>query len=389
MIRIAKRDFLAAISIILSMYFMFSPFEDILVTNIGTISKGLAVLTVFFILLFMLSFNQKVNIASKHFVFSMLFLIITWISILFSKYVTQSISMAITYSSLIGLYLFISFVPFSSNNIKMLKKAIELSGIFVFFYMILSGGIDFSRFSLSSNNDPNNLAAFMLAPIFVSLNNIFEEKKNSLSIISFILSMVILLLTGSRGAFLSLILGFVTWLFLNIKKIRQIVFFIPVVILIVVILGSLESVQNIIYRVINIESYIYDITLYGSRIHIWTIVLNDLIPNMSIWGYGVGNSSFELIPYFGYAYGIHNTYLNSLIEFGVIGFIVFLAFIGNILKDSFKFSKNSLLIGLLVSIFVVIFFLDSLPKKYFWNVLFIMLIINNKERNLRNENPDY
>ena len=98
---------------------------------------------------------------------------------------------------------------------------------------------------------------------------------------------------------------------------------------------------------------------------------------MPLWGYGAGVPGYILIDFYGYIKGVHNTYLNIILEYGIIGitfFILFIYYIYSNIKKNGEILCNAILISMLV----IIFFLDSFEKKYFWNAMMFITIISNR-----------
>ena len=91
---------------------------------------------------------------------------------------------------------------------------------------------------------------------------------------------------------------------------------------------------------------------------------------MNIWGLGAGCPGIALSSVYGHIRGVHNTYLNMICEYGVFGIGFFLALLTVLfvkLKERACYLETACLIGMCV----LIFFLDSYQKKYFWNVIMI------------------
>ena len=94
---------------------------------------------------------------------------------------------------------------------------------------------------------------------------------------------------------------------------------------------------------------------------------------MGILGLGPGCVSNKLVSYYGFAKGIHNTYLNMLCEFGILGLPAFLLMIVSILVRSHK-RKFYIGMAMLLGICTTILFLDAYAKKFFWNIIMLIFI---------------
>ena len=72
-------------------------------------------------------------------------------------------------------------------------------------------------------------------------------------------------------------------------------------------------------------------------------------------------------------------YLNMIVEFGIFGIPAFLGMLFSLLRKEYKrglFLEAALLIG----VSGVIFFLNSYAKKFFWNVIMLLLIESAAKR---------
>lgn len=128
-------------------------------------------------------------------------------------------------------------------------------------------------------------------------------------------------------------------------------------------------------RLFTIENY----TSHGAgRTDIWDILFKDIIPDMGVFGLGAGCVSVKLTSYYGFAKGVHNTYINMLCEFGILGLPAFITMIFSVLIRNYK---NKFFIGMamLLGICTTIFFLDAYAKKFFWNIIMLIFIYEGIE----------
>ncbi len=85
----------------------------------------------------------------------------------------------------------------------------------------------------------------------------------------------------------------------------------------------------------NIEAFVYEYTnkvLLSGRNEIWSEAL-DIIKQSPIWGYGLDYSNY-------FSWPVHNSYLNILLQTGVIGLISVIALINTFLNLRIKNGKN-------------------------------------------------
>ena len=105
------------------------------------------------------------------------------------------------------------------------------------------------------------------------------------------------------------------------------------------------------------------------RIAIWKSCITSFLEKPFL-GYG-GGSSFAIVQkYYGEHIMLHNVFLESLVELGLIGFIFLsLWFVMNLMLS---FKKRQLLASLFISVaFVYAFFLGVFLAKFFWLIIIL------------------
>ena len=82
---------------------------------------------------------------------------------------------------------------------------------------------------------------------------------------------------------------------------------------------------------------------------------------------------------FGSSSAIHNTFLTSLCDCGIIGTILLLAPIGGLMFEAVK-RKNNFVLFLLICGLVPSFFIDAINKRFFWNAIVISIMLINYQK---------
>lgn len=368
-------------------YFLLTPFEDLLNFGFGTILKYIAAIYIL-IIIFKYTLTRKKLLSKNNFIILLLFLLLTyfWLSYFWAYIPHVTFDRNITYTLMIIFFIFINLENFTKNEKRILEKVIYFSGLAISIYIIYNfvvvSNFDIYRFTLGEYNDPNNLAALIILPLSFALERIFNKSDYKiLDTMGVIIILFGILLTGSRGAFLAIILSFIITMWIlrkNIRVKKAITMFVSLGVLTILIYLILPS--DLFERLFQLSSYTDDFVRYGSRTDIWLNIYNNILPDLPFLGYGSGNSQYILFNFYNELKATHNTYLTFVIDLGIFGIVLFLMFLYQMFILAWKSKKMSLIFGF-ISIAIVIFFLDSFPKKYFWNIMFIIIIFSSGKKN--------
>ena len=225
-------------------------------------------------------------------------------------------------------------------------------------------------------NDPNNCAAFLLVGITLGLYSAtIERKKLMVNGLIVAINIYALLLTSSRAGFLTLGAIIVCIVFLpqpnqelELKKAIQKILLIVLIIVIAVALVQRFLPQTNIDRLLNWNEY-----ESGSGRDIrWERAIQLFMQRPLLgWGWGGYNTGVG---------AIHNTFLTSLCDIGVIGTLFFVIPIFMVAIEALR-QRNVLSFLILVTGVLPAFVLDAINKRFFWNaiVFSIMIILYNRE----------
>ena len=152
--------------------------------------------------------------------------------------------------------------------------------------------------------------------------------------------------------------------------------------LFILILSSVVLLNNeyLVHRVL--ESY-YDGDTSG-RTKIWGLALAEFASDYWLSGSGFMNGMIQVGAKMGKTYyGTHNTYIWALLSTGVLGSILFLSFLGRIIRTAFRarFTKfGSIYLGWLAVVLVGAMGLNMNITMIFWVVL---AMVSNEDRSSR------
>lgn len=360
-------------ALLFALYYLAAPMEDLLTGAMGTVQKYIAIVIV---LVEIAKFDFHISLPKNRFTHCMIWLMaLAVISCFWSVDLGTTWERLFAYLTVPGFCLFATALGFNEREYRLILNAALLGGIIVFFFIIEKETFYGNTFrtTLSESNDPNNLAALLLLPFGISFDRLI--KRNGLWRLMYIVLVgaftYALLLTGSRGGMLAMLMFVGAYLLQGNwreKWSKLLLLGIVVATAYFVLVPLLPDTLRL--RMFSVESY----TGTGAgRTEIWKTVITKVLPDSWLLGNGAGCVCVRLIPYYGFRRGVHNTYLNMLGEYGILGLPVFLIMLSGMLKKQVK-TKRTVEAALLAGIFVAIFFLDAYAKKFFWNIMMLACI---------------
>jgi O-antigen ligase len=226
----------------------------------------------------------------------------------------------------------------------------------------------------------NNQLATYIASVspFVFYN--FIKRKKIIDFIFFIIIFYGTYKTGSRAAILSIVLSVVI-IFLssiNSKRIKY-VYYIAFILFTIILFLIMPS---------SIKDRYFDFNKYqdGSnaiRLIWWTSALH-LFSKKPLIGYGPVTTDIINMDITGLTNVVHNSFLSILVQYGIIGFFVFLLIPINLFIKSVK-NKNILVIAALANICFACLLIEGTLNLALWIILIISTMIvqiKNEEKGL-------
>jgi O-antigen ligase len=272
---------------------------------------------------------------------------------------------------------------------------IELSAIFsILNYFQISQTIPWVR-AIGLSGDPNELATYNVTAICIGyylITSAHSLIKRSIYLLFILLSLVSLILSGSRGGALTLVIVITYILLMDLKiNLRPIMIG---VILISILAGPLIQIvpENLISRFLEIpRSIVYGDKTVSYRLELWRSSL-DVWLDHPVFGVGSGmvtayKAQNRMYLDVDKSYVTHNTYINILAEMGIVGFLIFMAIVWLTLKSYYvctKQSKNAdaslYRISLLLTSILVCWLTSSLSlnlqqNKFLWMSFGLALVI--------------
>lgn len=218
--------------------------------------------------------------------------------------------------------------------------------------------------------DSNFIGIPFVAASVVVLGDILEGRKRLLNAVCYVILLVAIVYTASRGNMVCLLISnaLVLLFFLNKKNVP---FWIRLAWIVIVIVAALYMSG---YFASNFSQQWERLTLFGEgsdngRFELWNRAF-DAWKKSPIWGNGLG------AMYQTYGKASHNTYFQLLSETGILGLCIFVSFAIHLLTKMFR--TNRVFFCLLIGCLIQIAFLDALDNRCLWVILCWFSLMPNK-----------
>lgn len=263
-----------------------------------------------------------------------------------------------------ALFLSIDFDNFNSNDAIVIINGVIISSI-IFSLLILLQGHEFlyrgtakytytQTFGSKITFEPNYLGTIISMGVCLSIvllvNYSTDKKKALIYVATAIISLVGVMLTGSRSAFVSVtIFGLMLVATMKRSKTKKrIILIIVLLFTLIFLLIALGVIPETIYQRMLASSYVDGSN--KKRITDWSYGLKALINN-PIVGNGPQPTLNIIMSQFSFHGDVHNTFLTFGVMFGVVPFILFIIWTINITARLFKERQRLLFSALVAMIF--------------------------------------
>jgi O-antigen ligase len=280
--------------------------------------------------------------------------------------------------SLMALFLLAYNLPKSLDDALKIIKVIFISSVIPIVYgiyqLITGQGVQRQREGLladvpriESTFVLSNEFAFYLGIIILVfvLRQFYLHRKveHAVNIFIFAGALVCLLYTYTRGVWLSLLLS-LGCIAVFEKRFRR---WLIILTLICIPLFS-DNILNRFDDLINPPKY--GTNSLVSRFEIYKALLFKAFPEQPFLGFGLGVSQEALRQYLGYKNIPHNDYIRVLVETGILGFIVYVVFLGKIffyllglIRRKVNFHANTVFFGILI-----FYLISSMAQNSFFHI---------------------
>ena len=299
-------------------------------------------------------------------------------STLFTTTMTSKLLQFIIY---VILYILLSSLKLRDREARVLIDGFVLASVIYAIFII------YSRFThptvyihsniilFGTELDPNYIGLPLIVAFSLLLYDFLNKKKSLIIVFTCFIIALAILLTSSRGNFVSLSVCIIGNIIFFLKN-QNITFFKKVLILIIFVLGLV-----LFYRFAsnNYNLFLERMTTFSSegdisngRYELWTRAIQ-LWTEYPIFGNGFESLGRRM------NLGVHNTYIQLFCDSGMIGFALFISFLFILIKKSFV-HDTKLFIGL-TGLVCHSFFLGAVASRCFWVVIIMARLVLNKSKN--------
>lgn len=352
-------------------------FDSINIGRVGSILKVIIFIPLFFALLDLKSLSVHI---SPLFVTQILFVCLAVTSLFYTIEISRSLTSCITLILNITLIVVIGMMEnYSDSEIKMLSKALVFSGWITVVLMLAFSDFKDGRLTMrigSVAQDQNYINGYILAAFSYHINELISNKKK-LHFIPAAILIVVVMLTGSRGALLAYFAAGMVCFVLAYRKERNfakrvMVLILAVCILIAVFLLVIKILPDEVAYRFTIE-YLLEKGTIGRTATWKTLLQHYKSDNLGRLLFGHGYGTTPLLNTYNHMVA-HNLYIDNLMTLGAVGCLLQIAMQLQTLYILFK-QKNVPYLGLVfVGYMVMCMSLSLLAYKPIWNMMLMALI---------------
>jgi O-antigen ligase len=293
------------------------------------------------------------------------------------------------------------FIDKNKKKINFILISIILSAIYLTVLLIIQTPLSYwgtNRLGSNIGLNANDLGLKMAISSLIAIYFAKENKKAHLYILAFIFS-TITLFSGSRKAFLLILIGLFFLYILTIKRRRRLLFVIPVLSGIVYLFWYIVMNNTDLYNVlgVRIEQLLNALSGEGN-VDNSTIVRFQMIDEginlfkeRPFLGYGIDNYA-SISTFSTYS---HNNYIELLVGVGIFGTVIYYSLYVSIFFKLIKFVRVNKIAGLFISIILGLAILEYGLVTYYIEIFVILLAaaysaadISNKLSYLNHDKKD-
>lgn len=303
----------------------------------------------------------------------------------------------LSYIAWFGFYFCALMMPCSKSDIKLIINSFIIGAITCSLLILIikheyiyeGSGRYTIQFFNNEEIDPNYLAEFLIIGGALSVSKLLLRKKTLLDIILLVAGTLIITIaifyTGSRAGVLAYIVSlfgiFIKLCFNNrdMISIRKVIVFmtIAIVVLIIVALVIPREIYDRIFEMnLNDGSNSLRVQHWLNALKCWSM--------QPIFGYGPALTKELMISIMNHNGDAHNTYLTLLLQFGLVGFLMFFLLFIDVLKGLFN-KENLVFLFILLGQVMASFIIANHLGISLWMTLLLCNYVSREYKEKRKE----
>lgn len=296
-----------------------------------------------------------------------------------------------------GFYFCALMMPYSKSDIKLIINSFIIGAIACSLLVLIikheyiyeGSGRYTIQFFNNEEIDPNYLAGFLIIGGALSVSKLLLRKKTLLDIILLVAGTLIITIaifyTGSRAGVLAYIVSlfgiFIKLCFNNrdMISVRKVIVFmtIAIVVLIIVALVIPREIYDRIFEMnLNDGSNSLRVQHWLNALKCWSM--------QPIFGYGPALTKELMISIMNHNGDAHNTYLTLLLQFGLVGFLMFFLLFIDVLKGLFN-KENLVFLFILLGQVMASFIIANHLGISLWMTLLLCNYVSREYKEKRKE----
>lgn len=365
-----------------SLALLIIPFEEALALSIGSMLRIVNFMTLATGIMY-LRFRNKRAVINANTARLLMFYLWMVVSVIWCQYDGLYLDRLSTYSLGLALIVVLQLLEPNQRERDLLVASLWISGVIASMTILYStsltvnvGGRETIKL-FGRQVDPNYLAFSLVLSSVINVCYLLSCKyktgtKVGLGLTQFILASAIVAL-GSRGAFLSTVVVMAAIILL--AQYQKNAFFKKVLLIGCALSIALVFYQGVLETGGEMSRFTIDNLLgrgeYGTakRTEIWSYAVEQF-KTRPMLGFGMGSAPYAIKAVYRFV-GTHNSYLMILLEYGLIGFMLFCVWQILWLRSLCR-RKNRVYFFMGLAILCFIMFIEGFPTKAFWGVHIVM-----------------
>jgi O-antigen ligase len=317
----------------------------------------------------------------------LLFTVFAFCSMIWSVAVDVSIGRVVSYVLLFALLISGSMFKYTEVELNKIKYALAWSSRLTALVMLIFAEYVRGRFRLMGiiEEDPNYLCAYLAFGVIYAFGVLTTKNmlwKKILAVVELIVYFYLVLISGSRGGLLAIVVAavvyFLTYGEKKIKYIgRKIVLIVLVAVLTIVMIDYLPEYLKLRFTIANV------IEDGGSgRTELWKQTF-ELFASGNLFRqlFGVGTATVAWC-FSNYGYSevnvTHNMFIETLAELGVIGLVLYSLAIFAFIKAAFKI-KDKYSFAVIFCMFIMSLSTSIYTFKPYFNIMLFIIMLQNMQ----------